>query len=176
MKNFILLSLLVLTFASCSKDVLDVEFSTTLSQTSDEISVNETASRVAGGSFSTEFVLDLSNQDTQPYLNKIKEITLQDVVLTFQGLEALAGNQTATNLTITFDDQIVIELNDFVFGNVAAGQDFILNESAKINEAAGLLLQNKKLNVKVEGVIPDSAVYHFFITLNTTAKITANPL
>jgi len=178
MKKIFLLFITLWSLTSCSKDLLDVEFTTHLSQTSEEITVNNIGSRNAiGGTFTTEFTLDLSNnQDVEPYLNKIKEINLQDLSLSFQGLENLSENQIATRLEITFDNQISIDIDNFIFSNVANGQEYILTQTTQINEVAQLLLQNKKLNIKIEGNIPDTAIYHFFITLNATANITANPL
>ena len=177
MKKLFLLAIILLLNVSCSKEDTEVNFSTNISQTSDEIIVNDTSLRLANnGDFITEFIVDLDNEDTHDYLSKLEDLNLENVRLKFQGLTGLDGNQTPTNLKITFNNQVEINLNNFVYDNVANGQEFRLTETQKIKEAARLLLSNKHLSIKIEGHIPDAATYNFFITFLAKANITAQAL
>jgi len=178
MKNqiFLFIMMIVLAF-SCNKKVTEVEFSTGLSVTSDEISVNDTASRaISSGDFIAEFTLDLENDETREYLDKIENIDLENVRLSFQGLAGLAGNQTPTHLKISFDNEVIFEWNNFIWDNVAGGEEFLITQTDKIREVADILQHRKKVNIKVEGQIPDTDTYHFFITLMAQANITAKAL
>ena len=177
-KLTLLLLTLTLSFMSCSKDATDVEFTTNLSTTSGEITVNDNTLRTPAndGTFETEFIIDLENEDTREYLDRLKDLELEDVKLTFQGLSGLAGNMTPTHLKISINNQVEINLNDFVYDRVAGGQEFAVNQSQLINEMAEILLNNKKVSVKIEGQIPDTATYHFYITIMAKARITAQAL
>ncbi len=173
----LLLFAMIIALTSCSKDATDVDFSTDLSKTSDEIVVNDTPVRVVGnGDFSTQFILSLENDDTRAYLDKLKDLSLKDVRLKFQGISALSGNQTPTQLKITFNNRVEIILNDFVYDRVADGQEFALNQTQQINEMAQILLNNKQVTIKIEGHIPDVNTYRFFIKFLAKANITASTL
>jgi len=182
MKNLLLATLVItLMFTSCKKDVLDANFTTNISATSPQIDVNDAPINDAYRSntlapYSQTFDVDLSNPDTQDYLNKLKEISLSDVRLQFSGLAGLAANTTDTDFTVTIDDQITFSFNDFKYSEVANGQDFMLNDNQKVAEIAEILLNRKKITVKVEGFIPDTATYHFFVKFLAKAKIKAEAL
>ena len=172
----VLFVLIMLTALSCEK-ATEIDFSTNLSATSDQITVNNAPMRgMVAGQYETTFVLNLDNNDTHKYLDNIKDIDLSEVSLIFQGLSGLAGNQTPTHLKLTFNNQITIEYTDFVYDHVANGQKFQINQSQEIREIAQLLLDRKQLTIKLEGNIPDSATYNFFIKFMAKAKITANAL
>ncbi len=176
MKRISLLLVFLMTIMSCEK-ATEVDFSTSLSATSDQISVNNVPMRgMVAGQYETTFVLNLDNNDTHKYLDNIKNLDLNEVSLVFQGLSGLAGNQTPTHLKLTFNNQINLEYTDFVYDHVASGQKFQINQSQKIREIAQLLLDRKQLTIKLEGNIPDSATYNFFIKFMAKAKITANAL
>jgi len=181
MKKFILLSLLIVTISSCDKDLLDVSFSSNLSQTSEPIiinspSINSPSVKNPLQAYETTFVVDLENPDTKDYLNKIKDIDLENVRIAFQGLDGLAGNTTPTVLKITVNNQLVLEFNDFKYSDVANGQEFAIEDTQKIKEMASLLFSTKKLTIKVEGNIPDTAMYQFYIKFMAKANITASAL
>ncbi len=170
-----------LTFTACKKDMLDVNFTTNISATSSQIDVNDAPinsafKMSAPVAFSQSFEVDLSNSDTQDYLNQLKELSLSDVRLQFSGLSGLASNNTDTDLTITINDQVTFHYTDFKYSRVAGGQDFDLVDNRKIAEVAELLFNRKKITVKVDGFIPDSATYHFFIKFLAKAKIKAEAL
>ena len=175
MKKLILFFILI-SFSSCKKSLGDVDFTTNLSKTSDEIVVNKTKQQNVLGVYETEFVLDLSNSDTKEYLNKLKNLDLKEVGLSFQGLSGLINNRNVTTLSISFDDQVVIVLNNFVYSQVANGNVFNLTQTQKLNEVAQILLNKKKVKIKIVGNIPDPAEYHFFIKFMAKADITANVL
>ena len=175
MKKLILL-LILISFSSCKKSLGDVDFTTNLSKTSDEIVVNKTKQQGVTGVYETEFVLDLSNSDTKEYLNKLKNLDLKEVGLSFQGLSGLINNRNITTLSISFDDQVVIVLNNFVYSQVANGNVFNLTQTQKLNEVAQILLNKKKVKIKIVGNIPDPTEYHFFIKFMAKADITANVL
>ncbi len=176
MKRISLLLVFLMTIMSCEK-ATEVDFSTSLSATSDQISVNNVPMRgMVAGQYETTFVLNLDNNDTHKYLDNIKNLDLNEVSLVFQGLSGLAGNQTPTHLKLTFNNQINLEYTDFIYDHVASGQKFQINQSQKIREIAQLLLDRKQLTIKLEGNIPDSATYNFFIKFMAKAKITANAL
>ena len=176
MKKVVLLLLLtVITLTSCKKDATDVTFSTNLSKTSDQIDVNSPTMK-ASSAFNETFIVDLSNADTQDYIDRIKDIDLENVRISFQGLAGLAGNTTSTILRITVNDQITLTFNNFVYDNVANGQDFVIDDAQKVNEMADLLKSAKKLTIKVEGNIPDTAMYQFYINFMAKANITASAL
>ena len=174
-KVALLLVLAVITLSSCKKDAADVTFSTNLSKTSDQIDVNAPTMK-AVSAFNETFIVDLSNADTQDYINKIKDVDLENVRIAFQGLAGLAGNNTPTTLKITVNNQIVLMYNNFVYDRVANGQDFVIDDTQKINQMAALLQSAKKLTIKVEGNIPDTAMYQFYIKFMAKANITASAL
>jgi len=174
-KVALLLVLAIITLTSCEKDATDVTFSTNLSKSSDQIDVNAPTLKSSDG-FNTTFVVDLSNPDTQDYLDKIKDIDLENVRLTFQGLAGLAGNTTPTTLKITVNNQVTLIFNNFVYDQVANGQDFVIDNAQKVSEMADLLQSTKKLTIKIEGNIPDTAMYQFYIKFMAKANITASAL
>jgi len=180
-KLFLLVLAISLTFTACKKDALDVNFTTTLSATSPQIDVNATpiigAARLTSPTpYSQTFEVDLSNPDTQDYLNKLKEISLSDVRLQFSGLSDLASNVTDTDLTVTIDNQVTFHYTNFKYSEVANGQDFNLVDNQKIATIAEILLNRKKITVKIDGFIPDTATYHFFIKFLAKAKIKAQAI
>ena len=181
MKKLFLFTLIIgLTFTACKKDALDANFTTNISATSPQIDVNATTNVFAKmtnvGTYSQSFEVSLKNADTQDYLNKLKDLDLSNVKLQFSGLSGLASNATDTDLTVTIDNQITFHYTDFKYSEVANGQDFSLVDNQKIAEIASLLLNHKKITVKVEGTIPDSATYHFFIKFLAKAKVTAEAI
>jgi len=177
MKKFSLLLLfLTLVFSSCKKDATEVNFTTNISATSDDIVVNETSMKTNSNHYDVEFEVNLENEDTQEYLDKIKDIDIQELNLIFNGLEDLAGNQTPTNLKITIDNNIVFEYNGFKYDLVASGEKFQIENTDKIKEVAELLQNKKKVTVRIEGVIPDMNFHQFTITVDALAKITADVL
>ena len=178
MKKLSLLSLLMMLFvmSSCDK-VTEVTFDSQLSQTSDEVAVNEsTHNRTANTPFSTAFVLSLDNSDTHDYLDQLKDLELSNLNLSFTGLSGLTGNTTVVDLTITVDNQIVITIPNFNFDMVAQGDPFMITDTQKINQIASRLLDHKKINVEIRGSIPSSDTYHFRIKLQAKATITADAL
>jgi len=177
MKKFSLLLLfLTLVLSSCDKDATEVNFTTNISATSDDIAVNETSMKTNSNHYDVEFEVNLENEDTQEYLDKIKDIDIQELNLIFNGLEDLAGNQTPTNLKITIDNNIVFEYNGFKYDLVASGEKFQIENTDKIKEVAELLQNKKKVTVRIEGVIPDMNFHQFTITVDALAKITADVL
>ncbi len=177
MKKFSLLVLSMLFLSACDK-VTDVDFSTSISKKSDAIVVNDPNRSVNNntGVYETEFVIDLDNPDTHDYLDRINDIDLSGVRLIFEGLSSLSGNQTPTALKITINNQLVFEYNNFTYNNVANGQDFMIEDASKINELAQMLQSQNRLTVKIEGLIPDTAMYQFYITFKANANITASAL
>ena len=178
MKKTLLLLLLTFTgLTSCKKDALDVNFSTDLSATSDEIVVNETQRNVmTGQDYSTTFVLDMDNSDTHDYLDQLKSLNLSNVNISFEGLENLAGNNTVVDLTITIDNDIIITIPDFNYDMVAQGEPFAITNMQKIEQIADRLLANKKINIIVSGSIPSGDTFHFYITFSAKADIKASAL
>ncbi len=175
-KVALLLVLTMISFTSCKKDAADVEFSTNLSKTSDQIDVNSPTLKSATSAYNETFIVNLENPDTQDYINKIKDIDLENVRITFQGLAGLAGNTTPTLLKLTINNQVVLEYNNFVYDRVANGQDFVIDDTQKVDQMADLLKTAKKLTIKVEGNIPDAAMYQFYIKFMAKANITASAL
>ena len=168
--------MMLLIMTSCDK-ATEVTFDSQLSQTSDEVAVNETTqNRTTNTAFSTVFVLNLDNSDTHDYLDQLKDLDLSDVNLSFSGLSGLAGNTTVVDLTIIIDNQIVITIPNFNFDMVAQGDPIMINDTQKINQIAARLLDHKKINVEITGSIPSSDTYHFRIKLQTKATITADAL
>ena len=178
MKKTVLLLLFVfISLSSCKKKDLDVNFSTNLSSTSEQIEVNTTTRNVMTGSpFDTSFVLNLDNSDTHEYLDQLKSIDLSNVNLTFDGLAGLAGNTTVVDLTITFDNDIVINIPNFSFDQVAQGDPIMITDTQKIQQAADRLLNNKKVNITVTGTIPSNDAFQFYITVSAKANIKAGAL
>jgi len=175
-KVLLLVTLVAVSLTSCDKDLTEVTFSTDLSKTSDQIVVNAPTNRAVASNFNTTFVLDLNNADTHDYLDKIEDIDLEDVRMIFQGLSSLSGNTTPTVLKITINNDIIFEFNDFKYSDIANGQEFFIDDTQKINRAADLLKTAKKLTIKIEGNIPDTNMYQFFIKFMAKANITANAL
>jgi len=178
MKKFSLSSLflMLLVMTSCDK-ATEVSFDSQLSQTSDEIAVNEsTQNKTTNAPFSTSFVLSLDNSDTHDYLDQLKDLDLSDMKLSFTGLSGLAGNTTVVDLTIIVDNQIVINIPNFNFDMVAQGDPIMITDTQKINQIATRLLDRKKINIEISGSIPSSDTYHFRIKLQAKATITADAL
>lgn len=175
-KVALLLVLTMIGFTSCKKDAADVEFSTNLSKTSDQIDVNSPTLKMATSAYNETFVVDLENAETRDYINKIKDVDLENVRIAFQGLAGLAGNTTPTVLRLTINNQVVLEYNNFVYDRVANGQDFVIDDTQKVDQMANLLQTAKKLTIKVEGNIPDTAMYQFYIKFMAKANITASAL
>jgi len=175
-KVLLLVTLVAVSLTSCDKDLTEVTFSTNLSKTSDQIVVNAPTNKALDSNFNTTFVLDLDNADTHDYLDKIKDIDLKNVRMTFQGLSGLSGNTTPTVLKITINNEIIFEFNDFKYSDIADGEEFVIDDTQKINRAADLLKSAKKLTIKIEGNIPDTNMYQFFIKFMAKADITANAL
>jgi len=177
MKKLSLIVLFIaLGFTSCKKDIADVSFNSNLSATSNEVVVNDVTRSAATTPYSTSYELDLKNSDTEDYLNKLKEIKLSDVKFYFEGLAALAGNQVPTDLSFTINNQITFEFPGFTYDGVAQGDPIMITDTAKVQQIAELLLQNKKITVSVNGVIPDAAAHHFFVKIMAKANITAKAL
>ncbi len=173
-KIFLLLVIFHLT--SCEKKIGEIDFTTNLSKTSDEIIVNNSPQRNLAGNFETSFVLDLSNENTKDYLNKLKDLDFEEVFLSFEGLNALSGNRTSTRLSIDFNHQVQIVVGDFKYDEVANGQKFRLEQTQALEEVAQILLNNKQVRITIKGNIPDTAVYHFYIKFLGKAHITAGIL
>jgi len=175
-KVLLLVTLVAVSLSSCKKDLTEVTFSTNLSKTSDQIVVNAPTSKATASNFNTTFVLDLDNADTHNYLDQIKDVDLDDVRITFQGLAGLAGNQVPTNFTITINNQITFDFPNFTYDSVAQGDPIMITDNAKIQRVANLLKTAKKITIKIESYIPDTNMYEFNIKFMAKAKITANAL
>ncbi len=178
MKNLFILLMLALSLASCDKDLLDVDFSTELSQTSDEIVVNETLlhNKITGSTYETEFDLDLSNPDTQKYLDRIKEVETKDVKMAYIGLQSLAGNTQNYFLEITLNNQFRYEISGFNFDQVAGGNPLSINNAGLMEKLSSELENQKKVHIKISGNIPSGQLYRFKIQFSAKVNITAKAL
>ncbi len=179
MKKLFILLVVALSLSACDKDLLETSFTTDLSVTSDEIVVGDTpinTQKIFQVPYETEFTLDLSNPDTQEYLDRIKEIDLSEAKLNFLGLESLSGNTASYELYILFDNQYLIQIPNFNFDMVAQGDPIMITDQETINNVADILLNRKKVQIKVYGYLPANDIYRFHIRFSTKAKITAKVL
>jgi hypothetical protein len=180
MKKPIILMLIFFSLTACDKDLLDVNFSTELSQTSDEIVVNDTPainSKMVAVGYETEFILSLSNPDTEKYLNKIQEIDLDEVKLYFPGLEILAGNTTEYFLTIYINgNEYELEVNPVIYDQLAQGVPLEISDKQLLETIANSLLNRKQVTIRISGFMPADQLYRFRIRLTTRAEITAKAL
>jgi len=167
--------LTVFLFASCDKEVTGITYVTHLKATTDEITVNDTQNNNSN-LFDIEFDVNLENEDTREYLDQIKNFELEKISLFFHGLDSLAENQTPTHLKITIDNDIVFDYSDFKYSMIANGNPFVINDTEKLNEVAELLYNNKFIHVKIEGEIPDTQYYQFFIEIDVLAKMEVDAL
>ncbi len=178
MKKALLFFVLTLTgLTSCKKKALDVNFDTNLSATSEEVVVNETTrNAMTGQNYTTTFVLDLDNSDTHGYLDRLKSLDLSNVAVTFDGLENLSGNNTVVELTIAVDNDIIITIPGFNYDMVAQGNPISITDTQKIEQIAGRLLDNKKINITISSRIPSTGTFHFHITFSAKANIKASAI
>lgn len=175
-KVSLIILFIALGLSSCNKkefteEALQFNFNTNLSTTSDEIIVNDP--NAPNSTYNTSFILDMNNSDAHQYINRLKDVELSEITFHFHDLYALAGNQTATNLSFTINNQITFDFPNFTYDSVAQGNPVIITDTSKNQQIATLLLQNKQITIEVNGTISDTSPHHFFITIEAKAKITA---
>ncbi len=178
MKKLLILTLVLLVagLTSCEKNAMGVDVNTNIAATSDRIDVNDAEKLRSGADFTTSFYVDIDNEDTHNYLEKIEAVDLSDVVLTFDGLAALADNTTPVALSVIIDDEIVIDIPDFSYDQIAQGEPLKIVDAQKISAIADKLLTEKRVKITVSGSVPTPDPYHFYITFKAKAKISAGVL
>lgn len=174
MKNTIkFLTVLVIavsfTFTACSDDLLDVDFTTSITEKI-PITIDQGQEII-----SESAILSLDNSDTNKYLNKIKNVEITKLtykIITFSGDES-------GSLDVEFNaNDIVLDNIDFNVKNAYSNVTiFEVTDVAKLNEMANLLKKNKQVTVGVNGncsALEDAM--DFTIEVTVALNVTANPL
>ena len=165
----ILVATLSIPFTACDDDILDVDFSTTISE---KIDVNIIEGQTNVDESST---LSLDNKDTNKYLNKIKNVKITK--LTYK-ITSFTGDPNGTINGSLYANTLKLDLNNF---NVKEAYDnatiFEITDIDKLNEIATLLKNNKSVNIGIKGTInAANEAMNFEVEVTAKLDLTANPL
>ncbi|PWH84893.1 hypothetical protein [Brumimicrobium oceani] len=161
--------LLSLTFTSCEKDLLDVDFNTTIKEII-VANIDEGQQTI-----DHKVLLSLENEDTKDYLDKLKEVKINK--LTYQ-IVSFSGNEdatvdiefTAANTPLRKDAFVVSEA--FNEGTV-----FEITDLDKLSSIADVLKENKKLETGFSGEsVSNGEGVKFEIEVIAELEIIASPL
>ncbi len=159
-------------FTSCDKDLLDVDFDTTVKATivaninQGQETINESA------------VLSLENNDTRDYLDKIKNLKIKKLtykIISFSGDTEgyIDVDFYANSITLKTEAFVVKEAYD-------ASTIFEITDVSKLNAMADLLKTNKNTTVGISGLCTgiQSNIDDLDFNIEVTAEleVTANPL
>lgn len=169
-----LATVLLLTGCDWFKDLDDVKISTNLyldiPVTAVSVKSVNLTEEISIGSFSATQDLELAdNSDIEPYLEKIKEIDLNSMLVTVTGLGV---NQTinSISLAVTGVGTLCTQTNITSENNTFTP---VIDESL-LNQAAAKLKNDKKITVTVSG--STTGAMSFTVSLDIDADITANAL
>ncbi len=174
MKNAIKILLLIvvtvsLTFISCDEDLLDTDFSTTITES---IPVN-----IAQGqeTINKTVVLSIVNSDTQDYLSNINNVRIAK--LTYKITNFVGDAEGSINGSL-MADTIVLGTNNF---NVKDAYDavtiFEITDVNALSSMANLLKNNQEVMVSITGEsISVNDSMNFKIEITAELDITASPL
>ena len=182
MKNLILFVVFFTTvfFTSCSKDDLDVDLNTTLSE--DINVVANTATRLSnskenltGYPFSSSVILNLSNADTQNYLNKLKSVKIKK--LTYKVVDFGTSHGTLSGILSADDIEIHSVENLLLKTETNEGTVFeVQNVATGLSKMETNLLNNKKVTIKISGMKSCSCNMTFKVNVTAELAIVANAL
>ncbi|WP_299781710.1 hypothetical protein [uncultured Formosa sp.] len=161
--------LICLVFTSCDKDLLDVDFNTTVKATivAHVDKYQETIDE--------SVVLSLDNKDTHDYLNKIENVKIKKLtykIISFSGDPEgyIDVDFYADTITLTTEEFFVKEAYN-------AGTVFEITDISKLNTMANILKKNISTTV---GIIGQSSAMEtdmdFNIEVTAELEVTANPL
>ena len=175
-KKISLLLAMILVLSGCNwiKDLAEVEFSTDLML---DIPVTVTGTKSAdqakalnASNFSASLDLKLEdNEDIEPYLEKLRNIDLNSVMITVNGL---TSGQTINTLTLEAAGVGII----FTQTNISNENNSFTPEAdaAKLLQAGEKLKNDRKLTVTVSGTANSPMVFN--VNLIFDADITAGAL
>lgn len=164
-----LVLLLTLSSNSCDEDILDVEIFTEMSRSID-LHLNQGQETI-----NENYILDLKNDDTKDFLNKIKDVRIQKLtyrITSFSGdpegsiagkvyIEGFSFGPEIDNIKRAFDNNTTFEISNI----------------DELNTIAELLKKNNQITVNLNGesACPNSSV-DFTVEVTALLDITANPL
>lgn len=163
-------------FAGCDliKDAAEVTISTELTADVPVVIAGKKSAEATSGlnaiDFSKSQELTLaSNEDIEPYLDKIREINLKSLVITVSGLgEGQVINSVSLDVTGVgniFTQTNISAANSSFTPSIAAG---------KLDQVAAKLLSDKKITLTISGNA--SGPMTFIVSNNFTADIVAGAL
>ncbi len=164
--------LICFVFTSCDKDLLDVNFDTTVKATIvAHIDQNQTT-------IDDYVVLSLDNKDTHDYLDNIKGVTIKKLnykIISFSGDRDayIDVDFYADNITLRTEALTVKEAYE-------NGVIFEITDVSTLNAMANLLKTNKKTTVGIIGQCTGANgpidITDFSIEVTAELGVTANPL
>lgn len=175
MKNtikFLAFALLIFTLNACDdeqKPLADVEFETTITK---EIPFHFNIFQ----DYTSETVtIGLDNEDTNPYLNELKSVTIKSLKYKFVNFSG--DSDCSMNVEISTDNTI-FEIKEFEIHNATIDQTvFEITDIDKLSIMANLLKENKEAIFKMEGAIgPNGNEADFTVQVTLVLEIVANPL
>ncbi len=173
MKKLFLLTFIVTAsfLTSCDelKDAADIDFNTTVSA---DITVSITE---PGTTYDNTTILDLSNEDTEDHLDKIKNVSITKLtytVINFAGDAAgtITGDLKADGVTLhSVANQNV---SDAFFSATV----FEVTDPNLIKNAAQKLLNNHHLTLQTTGTADYTTSLFFIVRVTAELKVKANAL
>ncbi len=155
--------------SSCSKDLLDVSFNTTITE--------NYAINVPGGTIplNQSIPLNIDNADTSSYLNKLKSVEIKK--MTYKIIDFTGDAEGKITLNLMANGVLLNTITDINVKNAAdAVTVFEVTDKTALTNAGNSLLENKTITLETTGesVSTSPMAFKFFITLEL--GVVANPL
>jgi len=176
MKNTVKILIILLVssflFSSCDNDIMDVEFSTTLSE---KIAVHFNEN-IDQETIDNTIIVNLDNTDTHDYLSKIKNISISK--LTFKIVDFTGDDVTNISNTDLYVDNIILFNNLSITIKEAFDNQTIyeVTDTNKLNQVAQLIKTNNQITAGITGDYQSYAAANFKVEVTLKLDITANPL
>ena len=165
----LLLMLLTLTSNSCDEDILDVDISTEITRSID-LHVNQGKESII-----ENYTVDLNNDDTKDYINKIKNVTITK--LSYK-IKNFSGDPEGTiSGTVSVEDFSFEPIVDNIKNAFDSNTEYKISNENELSTIAELLKEKGKITVEIDGEseCPNNSM-DFTIEVTAKLKITANPL
>ncbi len=155
--------------SSCSKDLLDISFNTTITE--------DYAINVPGGTIplNQSIPLSIDNADTSKYLDKLKSVEIKK--MTYKIIDFTGDAEGKITLNLMANGVLLNTITDITVKDAAdAATVFVVTNKTALANAANSLLQNKTITLETTGqsVSTNPMSFKFLITLDLA--VVANPL
>lgn len=159
-------------FTSCVKDLLDVNFGTTITNV---IPVAVLPGTVATTQ-NTDFSLD-ANADTKKYLNKLKSIEIKKMTYKIKDF-ATGGDATGkVGIKLMANNALLYSVDNVVAKTSSDAMTvYEVTDKAALKTAAASLLQNKKITLQSEYKSDSKTTMNFNVEVMMELGVVANPL